>query len=95
MPTNSGEGTPLGFATKSIHLGNGVDAETGAIRPNTKLVHIETPANPTLKVTDIEAAAKLAHDAGALLSVDNTFILPFNAWLINRDIDHALAEAQL
>lgn len=49
-----------------------------AIRPNTKLVHIETPANPTLKVTDIEAAATIAHDAGALLSVDNTFNSPFN-----------------
>ncbi|KAA8816346.1 aminotransferase class I/II-fold pyridoxal phosphate-dependent enzyme [Bifidobacterium callitrichos] len=58
-----------------------------AIRPNTKLVHIETPANPTLKVTDIEAAAKLAHDAGALLSVDNTFNSPFNVRPIDLGAD--------
>lgn len=55
-----------------------------AIRPNTKLVHIETPANPTLKVSDIATIAGIAHTAGALLSVDNTFNSPFNAWLINR-----------
>lgn len=55
-----------------------------ALRPNTRLVHIETPANPTLKVSDITAIAALAHGAGArqhrgiLLSVDNTFNTPFN-----------------
>jgi methionine-gamma-lyase len=49
-----------------------------AIRPNTKLVHIETPANPSLKITDVRAVAKIAHDAGALLSVDNTFASPCN-----------------
>ncbi|MDR1733065.1 MAG: PLP-dependent aspartate aminotransferase family protein [Synergistaceae bacterium] len=49
-----------------------------AVRPNTKLIHIETPSNPTLKITDIRAAAKIAHDAGALLSVDNTFASPCN-----------------
>lgn len=54
------------------------DAVARAIRPNTKLIHIETPANPTLKVSDIAAIAQLAHDAGALLNVDNTFNSPFN-----------------
>ncbi|MDR2749136.1 MAG: aminotransferase class V-fold PLP-dependent enzyme, partial [Clostridiales bacterium] len=49
-----------------------------AIRPNTKLVHIETPANPTLKVSDIRKIAEIAHNANALLSVDNTFASPFN-----------------
>ena len=49
-----------------------------AIRPNTKLVHIETPTNPMMRLTDIAAAAELAHGAGALLSVDNTFASPFN-----------------
>ncbi|MCI1644247.1 MAG: PLP-dependent aspartate aminotransferase family protein [Bifidobacterium crudilactis] len=50
------------------------------IRPNTRLIHIETPANPTLKVSDIAAIAKLAHQADheILLSVDNTFNTPFN-----------------
>ena len=48
-----------------------------AMRPNTKLVHIETPGNPTLSVADIRAIADIAHAGGALLSVDNTFASPF------------------
>ncbi|MDR3314008.1 MAG: PLP-dependent aspartate aminotransferase family protein [Oscillospiraceae bacterium] len=53
-------------------------AVKAAVRPNTKLIHIETPANPTLKISDIQAIAALAHANGALLSVDNTFASPFN-----------------
>lgn len=49
-----------------------------AIRPNTKLIHIETPGNPTLMISDIAAIAEIAHRHGALLSVDNTFASPFN-----------------
>jgi cystathionine beta-lyase/cystathionine gamma-synthase len=49
-----------------------------AIRPNTKLVHIETPTNPMMRLTDIVAAAEITHAAGALLSVDNTFASPYN-----------------
>ena len=48
-----------------------------AMRPNTKLVHIETPGNPTLMVSDIAEIAKIAHEGGALLSVDNTFASPY------------------
>ena len=47
-----------------------------ALRPNTKLVYIETPSNPAMSVTDIQAAADIAHAAGALLVVDNTFASP-------------------
>jgi methionine-gamma-lyase len=49
-----------------------------AMRPNTRLVHVETPGNPTTSVTDIREAAKIAHQGGALLSVDNTFASPYN-----------------
>jgi methionine-gamma-lyase len=49
-----------------------------AIRPNTKLIHIETPGNPTLTISDIAAIADIAHRNGALLSVDNTFASPYN-----------------
>lgn len=49
-----------------------------AIRPNTKLIHIETPGNPTLTISDIQAIAEIAHEHGALLSVDNTFASPYN-----------------
>lgn len=45
-------------------------------RPNTKLVWIETPTNPTLKVTDIAGLAKICKKKGALLLVDNTFMSP-------------------
>ena len=47
-----------------------------AIRPNTKLIYIETPANPTLKITDIAACAQIAHEHDVLLAVDNTFLSP-------------------
>ncbi|KAA3633960.1 MAG: PLP-dependent transferase [Proteobacteria bacterium] len=48
----------------------------GAIRDSTRLVWIETPANPTLKLTDIGAVSRISHDAGALLVVDSTFATP-------------------
>lgn len=47
-----------------------------AIKPNTKLIFIETPANPTIKLTDIQACADIAHSNGAVLAVDNTFMSP-------------------
>ena len=47
-----------------------------AMRPNTRLVHIETPANPILKLTDIATVAEIAHAGGALLSVDSTIATP-------------------
>ena len=46
------------------------------IKPNTKLIFIETPANPTIKLTDIKACADIAHSNGAVLAVDNTFMSP-------------------
>ncbi|TGB80933.1 methionine gamma-lyase [Escherichia sp. E4694] len=48
-----------------------------AIRPETKVVYIETPANPTLTLVDIETVAGIAHQHGALLIVDNTFMSPY------------------
>ncbi|MEO0618203.1 MAG: PLP-dependent aspartate aminotransferase family protein [Pseudomonadota bacterium] len=47
-----------------------------AMRTTTKLVWIETPANPIMRLTDIAAAAQIAHDAGARLAVDSTFATP-------------------
>ncbi len=55
-----------------------IDAVRAAIRPGqTKLVWIETPTNPLLSIGDIEALAAVAHEAGALLVVDNTFASPY------------------
>lgn len=55
-----------------------LEAVRAAVKPNTKLIHIETPGNPTLSVSDIEEIAKIAHENGALLSVDNTFASPYS-----------------
>jgi methionine-gamma-lyase len=48
-----------------------------AFRPNTKVLYIESPANPTMDITDIEKCAEIAHRHGALLVVDNTFSSPY------------------
>lgn len=47
-----------------------------AIRPNTKVVYIESPSNPTIDITDIKAAAEIAHAHGIMVVVDNTFCSP-------------------
>ena len=55
-----------------------LDAVRAAIRPGeTRLVWVETPTNPLLNIGDIEAIASIAHEAGALLVVDNTFATPY------------------
>lgn len=52
------------------------DALRGALRPETKIVWIETPSNPLLKVVDIAKTVEIAHAAGVLVVVDNTFASP-------------------
>ena len=52
------------------------DAIKGAMRPTTKLVWVETPTNPLLRIIDIAKAGEIAHAGGALLAVDNTFATP-------------------
>lgn len=61
-----------------------------AIRPNTKLIHVETPANPTLSVCDIKAIAELAHEHNILFSVDNTFASPYNQRPIELGADFSV-----
>ena len=53
-----------------------LDAVARSMRPRTRMVWIETPSNPLLRLTDIAAVARIAHDAGALVVVDNTFLGP-------------------
>jgi methionine-gamma-lyase len=48
-----------------------------AMRPETRLVYLETPANPTLKLADIAAICEIAHAGGAVVCVDNTFASPY------------------
>ncbi|MGE5366922.1 MAG: O-succinylhomoserine sulfhydrylase [Betaproteobacteria bacterium] len=56
--------------------GCNLDAWRDAVRPNTKTFFLETPTNPALEVIDIAAVAKIAHEAGATLVVDNVFATP-------------------
>lgn len=53
-----------------------LDLVRGAVRPNTRLIWVETPSNPLLKITDIAAVAEIAHGAQAVCAVDNTWPSP-------------------
>jgi methionine-gamma-lyase len=53
-----------------------INAVREAVKANTKLIYIETPCNPILRLTDIAAVANVAHNAGAKLAVDSTFATP-------------------
>ena len=64
-----------GVEVTPVDMSN-LEAVAAAIRPNTKLVHVESPVNPIMRLADITAIAKIAHDAGALLSCDATFASP-------------------
>ncbi|MCI0339765.1 MAG: cystathionine gamma-synthase [Planctomycetales bacterium] len=55
-----------------------------AMRPKTRLVWVETPSNPLLRITDLRAIAALSHERGALVAVDNTFATP----ALQRPLEH-------
>jgi cystathionine gamma-synthase len=67
---------PWGLRNTPVHLGD-IDAVRAAVRPETTVIWAETPTNPLLGVCDIAALADVAHSAGALLVVDNTFATPY------------------
>jgi cystathionine beta-lyase/cystathionine gamma-synthase len=68
---------------------DGADPEnfTKAIKANTKVFYIETPSNPTLKITNIKAVADLARSRGVISIIDNTFASPVNQNPIDSGID--------
>jgi cystathionine gamma-synthase len=65
-----------GLQWTAAHLSD-VDDVRAAVRANTRIVWVETPTNPLLGIADLAALAGVAHDAGALLVVDNTFASPY------------------
>jgi cystathionine gamma-synthase len=68
---------PWGVSLSTVEMGD-LDAVRAGIRPDaTKVVWIETPSNPLMKITDIAAVAELAHAVGAIVVVDNTFASPY------------------
>ena len=64
-----------------------LDALAAAIRPNTRLVHTETPVNPIGRLTDLAAVARIAHEADALLSCDSTFASPLGQRAADLGVD--------
>nr|WP_321227841.1 PLP-dependent aspartate aminotransferase family protein [uncultured Psychroserpens sp.] len=64
-----------------------------AIQPNTKLIHIETPSNPLLTITDIKGVANLAKSKGIVTTIDNTFASPVNQNPIDLGIDIVMHSA--
>jgi methionine-gamma-lyase len=64
-----------------------------AIKENTKVFYIETPSNPTLKITDIAAVAKIAQENRIVTICDNTFAAPFNQFPITLGVDIVLHSA--
>ena len=72
----------LGIQVTPVNLSD-LEATRAALRPNTRLIHAESPCNPILRLTDLAALASLAHEAGALLSVDSTLATP----VITRPLD--------
>jgi methionine-gamma-lyase len=66
----------FGFQATYINTAD-IEAVKNAIRPNTKMLYIETPANPTMDITNLAACAEIAHKNGILMVVDNTFCSPY------------------
>ncbi|HGY55840.1 MAG TPA: aminotransferase class I/II-fold pyridoxal phosphate-dependent enzyme [Caldithrix abyssi] len=64
-----------GVETSFVDTSN-TEAIRAAVKENTKMIYIETPGNPTLVISDLQAAAQIAHSHDALLVVDNTFSSP-------------------
>jgi cystathionine gamma-lyase len=67
----------LGFEFSYVDPTAGAAAVEAAIRPTTKLVWLETPTNPMLKIVDIAAVAQVTKARGIMLGVDNTFMTPY------------------
>jgi cysteine-S-conjugate beta-lyase len=70
-----------------------LESVKAAVQPNTRAIYIETPSNPLLKVTDIQAVCDIAKKAGALSFVDNTFLTPALQKPLNLGADVVLHSA--
>ena len=75
-----------GVTTTYVDIDN-INNFATAIQPNTKLIWIETPTNPLLKIIDIAALAKVAHEHNLILVVDNTFASPYFQQPLNLGAD--------
>ena len=67
---------PWGIGLSTVEMSD-ADAVRAAIRPETKVLWVETPSNPLMKITDIAALAAIGHERGITVVVDNTFASPY------------------
>jgi len=79
--------------TYSFTPGVGIDDFAAQVQENTKVIYIETPSNPLLKITDIRAVANLARQKGITTMIDNTFASPVNQTPIDLGIDVVIHSA--
>lgn len=79
----------LGIETTFVDT-NDIEQHECAIRPNTKILHIESPTNPTVRVVDLEGVAALARRHGLISTIDSTFATPINCRPAEWGIDLVL-----
>ncbi len=79
----------LGIETTFVDT-NDIEQHARAIRPNTKIIHVESPTNPTVKVVDLEQIAALAKERGVISTIDATFGTPINCRPAEFGIDLVL-----
>ncbi|MDM8527254.1 PLP-dependent aspartate aminotransferase family protein [Anaerolineales bacterium HSG24] len=79
----------FGVEVSFVNMSN-LDSVAEAIRANTKLVYVESPANPIMRLTDIKAVTKLAHAVGAEVAVDSTFATPIATRPLDLGADYAI-----
>jgi cystathionine gamma-synthase len=76
----------FGIEVTAVNMAR-LDLVEAAMRPNTRLVHCESPVNPILRIVDLEALAAIAHRHGALISVDSTFATPVATRPLSLGVD--------
>src|SRR6266850_3809692 len=79
----------LGFETTFVDT-NDIEQHARAIRPNTKILHIESPTNPIVKIVDLQKIAALAKERGVITTIDSTFATPINCRPAEWGIDLVL-----
>jgi methionine-gamma-lyase len=82
----------MGIAVSKVDTSD-LEALAAAVRPETRLIFIDTPCNPLLRLTDIAAAARIAHDADARLAVDGTFASPLGCHPLALGADYVMHSA--
>jgi cystathionine beta-lyase len=81
------------FRIEYTFVANRAEDIEAAIRPNTKLIYIESPSNPLLRITDIDAVARIGQERRIITAIDNTFASPINQNPVGLGIDIALHSA--